>query len=97
MRRLIRTATQIVSEGYTGGEDVSGMLSEAERRILEISIDARARIYCDPRRADGSIREGGGSPSEPGNTTGIPSGFVDLDKMTSGFQRNDLIIVAVLP
>ena len=37
LRRLIRTATQIVSEGYTGGEDVSGMLSEAERRILEIS------------------------------------------------------------
>lgn len=37
LRRLIRTATQIVSEGYTGGEDVAGMLSEAERRILEIS------------------------------------------------------------
>ncbi|MGV2788431.1 replicative DNA helicase, partial [Clostridium perfringens] len=36
-RRLMRTATQIVRDGYTGGEDVSGMLSEAERRILEIS------------------------------------------------------------
>lgn len=37
LRRLIRTATQIVSEGYTGGEDVADMLSDAERRILEIS------------------------------------------------------------
>ena len=37
LRRLIRTATQIVSEGYTGGEDVSSLLSDAERRILEIS------------------------------------------------------------
>ncbi|KHF34950.1 Replicative DNA helicase [Paenibacillus sp. P1XP2] len=32
-----------------------------------------------------------------GTTTGIPTGFVDLDKMTNGFQRSDLIIVAARP
>ncbi len=35
--------------------------------------------------------------SNKGGSTGIPSGFADLDKMTSGFQRNDLIIVAARP
>ncbi|MBJ8192066.1 replicative DNA helicase, partial [Bacillus cereus] len=37
LRRLIRAATQIVSEGYSSGEDVAGMLSDAERKIMEIS------------------------------------------------------------
>src|SRR5690606_23745540 len=37
LRRLMRTATQIVSEGYAGGEDDGGLLSDAERTILELS------------------------------------------------------------
>lgn len=98
LRRLIRTATQIVSEGYTGGEDVSGMLSEAERRILEISNRRTGSGFIAIRDVLMEVFEKvEGLYQNRGNTTGIPSGFVDLDKMTSGFQRNDLIIVAARP
>ncbi|MCQ6563439.1 replicative DNA helicase [Paenibacillus mendelii] len=98
LRRLIRTATQIVSNGYAAADDIGLMLNEAEQRILEISN----------RRASGgfiSIRDVLMEVFEKvehlytnkGGTTGIPSGFTDLDKMTAGFQRNDLIIVAARP
>ncbi|NMO94214.1 replicative DNA helicase [Paenibacillus lemnae] len=98
LRRLIRTATQIVSEGYTGGEDVSGMLSEAERRILEISNRKSGSGFIAIRDVLMEVFEKVEVLHQNrGNTTGIPSGFVDLDKMTSGFQRNDLIIVAARP
>ncbi|GIO32818.1 MULTISPECIES: replicative DNA helicase [Paenibacillus] len=98
LRRLIRTATQIVSEGYSGGEDVSGMLSDAERRILEISNRRTGSGFVAIRdvlmevfdRVEVLNQQGG-------STTGIPTGFVDLDKMTNGFQRSDLIIVAARP
>ncbi|MDO7906189.1 replicative DNA helicase [Paenibacillus sp. JX-17] len=98
LRRLIRTATQIVSEGYTGGEDVSGMLSEAERRILEISNRRSGSGFIAIRDVLMEVFDRMEVLHQNrGNTTGIPSGFVDLDKMTAGFQRNDLIILAARP
>jgi len=97
LRKLIRAATQIASSGYASAEDVGELIGDAERRILEIS----------GRRGDGftSIRDVLMEVFErveflyhhKGGTTGIPSGFPDLDKMTSGFQRSDLIIVAARP
>lgn len=98
MRRLIRTATQIVSEGYSGGEDVSGLLSDAERRILEISNRRSSTGFIAIKDVLMDVYERVEFLSEhQGGTTGIPSGFPDLDKMTSGFQRSDLIIVAARP
>ncbi|WP_374017809.1 replicative DNA helicase [Paenibacillus thiaminolyticus] len=98
MRRLIRTATQIVSEGYSGGEDVSGLLSDAERRILEISNRRSSSGFIAIKDVLMDVYERVEFLSEhQGGTTGIPSGFPDLDKMTSGFQRSDLIIVAARP
>ncbi|MBN3524277.1 replicative DNA helicase [Paenibacillus apiarius] len=98
MRRLIRTATQIVSEGYTGGDDVSGLLSDAERRILEISNRRSSSGFIAIKDVLMEVYEKVEELNlQQGITTGIPSGFPDLDKMTSGFQRNDLIIVAARP
>lgn len=98
LRRLIRTATQIVSNGYASADDVGLMLSEAEQRILEISnrrsgsgfISIRDVLMDVFERVEFLYNHKGGA-------TGIPSGFTDLDKMTSGFQRSDLIIVAARP
>ncbi len=97
LRRLIRTATQIAANGYSG-DDVSLLLSEAEQRIMEISNRRSSSGFISIRdvllevfeRVEHLYHHKGG-------TTGIPSGFVDLDKMTSGFQRSDLIIVAARP
>ncbi|BFH65988.1 MULTISPECIES: replicative DNA helicase [Paenibacillus] len=98
LRRLIRTATQIVSEGYSGGEDVAGMLSDAERRILEISNRRTGSGFIAIRDVLMEVFDRVEVlHQQSGNTTGIPTGFVDLDKMTNGFQRSDLIIVAARP
>ncbi|MEC0181375.1 replicative DNA helicase [Paenibacillus peoriae] len=98
LRRLIRTATQIVSEGYSNGEDVAGMLSDAERKIMEISNGRSGSGFIAIRDVVMEVFDRVEILHQnKGNTTGIPSGFVDLDKMTAGFQRNDLIIVAARP
>ncbi|OAB47471.1 replicative DNA helicase [Paenibacillus antarcticus] len=98
LRRLIRTATHIVSEGYTGGEDVSGMLGDAERKILEISNRRSGSGFVVIKDVLMEVFDKVEMLHEnKGGTSGIPTGFVDLDKMTNGFQRNDLIIVAARP
>lgn len=99
LRRLIRTATQIVSEGYTGGEDVADMLSDAERRILEISNRRSGSGFIAIRDVLMEVFDKVEllhQNKDKGGMSGIPTGFVDLDHMTNGFQRNDLTIVAAL-
>lgn len=98
LRKLIRTATEIVSSGYSGAEDVKELLSEAEQRVMEISNRKNSSGFIAIKdvlmdvfdRVEQLFNNKGGQ-------TGIPSGFSDLDRMTSGFQRSDLIIVAARP
>lgn len=98
LRRLIRTATEIVTNGYAGAEDVGDLLSEAEMRILEISNRKSGTGFIAIKEVLMEVFERVEALyNQRGTTTGIPSGFPDLDKMTSGFQRNDLIIVAARP
>ncbi len=98
LRRLIRTATQIVSNGYASSEDVNDLLNEAEQRILEISQQRSSTGFIPIREVLMEVFERVEFLySNKGGATGIPSGFIDLDKITSGFQRSDLIIVAARP
>ncbi|AJY74866.1 replicative DNA helicase [Paenibacillus beijingensis] len=98
LRRLIRTATTIVSDGYASAEDIGALLSDAEARILEISNRRSSSGFISIRDVLMEVFERVEFLySHKGGTTGIPSGFPDLDKMTSGFQRSDLIIVAARP
>lgn len=98
LRRLIRTATQIVSNGYASADDVGGLLNEAEQKILEISNRRSGSGFVAIRDVLMEVFERVEILSQhKGGTSGIPSGFPDLDRMTSGFQRNDLIIVAARP
>ncbi|WP_442604557.1 replicative DNA helicase [Paenibacillus sp. KN14-4R] len=98
LRRLIRAATQIVSNGYASSDDVGAMLSEAEARIFEISQRRATSGFVSIRDVLMEVFEKVEILySNKGGNTGIPSGFPDLDKMTAGFQRSDLIIVAARP
>lgn len=98
LRKLIRSATEIVSNGYTGAEDVQELLNEAERKILEISARKSTSGFVSIRKVLMEVFERVEMLHQStGMTTGIASGFPDLDKLTSGFQRNDLIIVAARP
>lgn len=98
LRRLIRTATQIVSNGYASGDDISSLLSEAEQRILEISQRRSSTGFVLIREVLMEVFEKVEFLSQNrGGFTGIASGFRELDRMTSGFQRSDLIILAARP
>jgi replicative DNA helicase len=98
LRKLIRAATQIVSRGYSSSDDVSEILNEAEQRILEISNRRSGSGFVAIRDVLMEVFERVEFlHANKGGITGIPSGFPDLDRMTSGFQRSDLIIVAARP
>ena len=99
MRRLINTATKIATTGYEGGLEVSEMIDEAEKRILEISQAGSVNKGFTPIKDVllNTFERIEFLFNNKGQVTGIPSGYPDLDKMTSGFQRSDLIILAARP
>ncbi|PZE19067.1 replicative DNA helicase [Paenibacillus xerothermodurans] len=98
LRRLIRAATNIVTEGYASTDDVGDLLSDAEKRILEISQRRSNSGFIAIRDVLMEVFDKVEFLyNNKGGTTGVKSGFLDLDKMTSGFQRSDLIIVAARP
>lgn len=98
LRRLINTATKIASTGYAGG-DVNEMISDAEKKIMEISqagsfnkgfTQIKDVLLDTFERIEFLYNNRGG-------VSGISSGYPDLDKMTNGFNRSDLIILAARP
>ncbi|MBM7541325.1 replicative DNA helicase [Amphibacillus cookii] len=98
LRRLIRTATDIVTESFTKEDDVEDVLSEAEKNILEVSNRKNAGAFKNIKDVLIDVYDNIEMLHQhDGDVTGIPTGFRDLDQITSGFQRNDLIIVAARP
>ncbi|MCH7622601.1 MAG: replicative DNA helicase, partial [Nitrospinae bacterium] len=98
LRDLIETATDIVTTSYGDTEDVEIILDRAEQAIFQISERKTKRNFFD---LDGINRVNLGYieklMSKPGMVTGVPTGFTDLDRLTSGFQPSDLIIIAARP
>ncbi len=72
-------------------EDVGVLLGDAEKHILEISNRRSGSGFISIRDVLMEVFEKVEQLyANKGGTTGIPSGFTDLDKMTAGFQRSDL-------
>ncbi|WP_201716169.1 replicative DNA helicase [Rossellomorea arthrocnemi] len=98
LRRLIRTATDIASDGYAREDEVDSLLSEAEKNIMEVAQRKNAGAFHNIKdvlvRTYDNIET---LTNRKGDVTGISTGFADLDHMTAGFQRNDLIIVGARP
>jgi replicative DNA helicase len=98
LRKLIETATDIVTQGYEDREDVEGLLDEAERAIFQIAENrVRPSFYPIREIVKSSFKTLEKLYEKKELVTGIPSGFKDLDLMTAGFQPSDLIIVAGRP
>jgi len=98
LRRLIRTATKIVEDGYTREDEVEALLSEAEKKMMEVANRKNAGDFKHVKdvlvQTYDNIEQ---LQLRDGDITGITTGFIDLDRITAGFQRNDLIIVAARP
>lgn len=98
LRRLIRTATTIATDGYSREDEVNELLDEAEKKIMEVAQRKNAGAFHNIK--DVLVRTYDNIEllhNRKGDVTGIATGFSELDRMTAGFQRNDLIIVAARP
>lgn len=97
-RNLIRVADQIAKDGYDSELDLDDILSDAERKILELASTRESEGFKDIRDVLGQVYENAEELDQnSGQTPGIPTGYRDLDQMTAGFNRNDLIILAARP
>jgi len=101
LRKLVTASDEIATNAFnTQGKPVPQILDEAEQKIFQIgeegsrlkqgfqSMDQLAVILLD------RVNQMADSPND---ITGVPSGFVDFDKMTSGMQAGDLIVLAARP
>src|SRR5256885_2863339 len=97
-RRLIEAATSIAQLGYEQHGEVGDFADECERRIFAVT-EQRNTVSFEPvkpviARVFKNIEALYERQEE---ITGIPTGFSDLDRMTSGFQPGDLVILAARP
>lgn len=98
LRQLIRASSKIAEKGYEAGEEVTELLEEAEKLILELSqrqvkkgFDSIRNILLSTFEKIESLY------ANKGSLTGVPTFFAELDRMTSGWQPSDLIIIAARP
>ena len=97
-RELIRVSTSTITDAFEDTKDVFQMLDEAESNLFDITQKNLNRSYS--RLGDLAIKaqkELESLSKKEIGMTGVPSGFRELDKITNGWQRSDLIIVAARP
>ncbi|HEV8148975.1 MAG TPA: replicative DNA helicase [Gemmatimonadales bacterium] len=98
LRRLIEASTGIIQQAYDGRMGANELLDEAEGRIFRISQEKRQDGFVRIKEMLWPTMERIETLQRSGlSVTGVPSGFTDLDALTSGFQRSELIIVAARP
>ncbi|MBM3707281.1 MAG: replicative DNA helicase [Actinobacteria bacterium] len=102
LRKLIYAATEIATMGYEVPEDLSATVDKSQQLIFSIYQD----LISDRRSSRVSMikdvlsevyEQVASLYDKKSKITGIPTGFVDLDKLTSGLQNSDLVIIASRP
>lgn len=98
LRHLINAATEIAGTAYEDAEPVEEIMDGAEKRILGVTARGNHADFVPMKEiliaAFDQIEK---HAANKGALTGLASGFVDLDRLTSGFQPSDLILVAARP
>ena len=97
-RELIRISTQTINDAFEDTTDVFDLLDSAENSLFKIaernmgrSVDRMGSLASKLLKQIEELKD-----VEEG-LTGVPTGFTDLDRLTSGFQKSDLIILAARP
>jgi replicative DNA helicase len=98
LRNVIHAANRILADAYQAEEDADLILDGAEKAIFEIAEDKIREGFVPLRElVQGSFATIEKLQQHKGLVTGVPTGFVDLDEMTSGLQPSDLVLVAARP
>lgn len=97
-RELIRISSQVISDAYEDSNDVFDLLDKAESNLYEITDKHLRKNFLSMKdvlvRTVHEIEE---AKNKKDDMTGVPTGFTDLDKLTSGWQKTDLIVLAARP
>jgi replicative DNA helicase len=97
-RKLISVATEIVTRGYDEQSDVNELLDEAQKQIYEISENKLRPQYLPVSAIiKDTINTLKSLFDRKEHITGVPTGYIELDNMTAGFQPGDLVIIAARP
>ena len=98
LRKLIKTANDIIELGYNPMEDVDDIMENAEKKIFEVMQNKDKKDYSPLKDV---LVENFTKLEELYNRkqhiTGVPSGFTDLDYRTTGFHGSELILIAARP
>jgi len=98
LRRLIDAGQRIVSVGYDDGNSAEEAIDRAERALFDVAQRRNTHGFTSIREVLASFLDRLDYIHENrGAVAGVPSGFVDLDRLTGGLQRSDLIILAARP
>ena len=98
LRNLIRSATEIVRKGYEEGDELAVMLDSAEQNILQVSERRnRSGFIRISDVVSASLQNIESLAQRSDDVTGVPTGYIALDKMTAGLQKEELIILAARP
>lgn len=98
LRTLIKTCTRIAAQGYEDGAESETLLDEAERMLLGLGERRQTKNYRSIRELlVETLEKIEQLYQKKGDVTGLPTGFADLDRITSGLQPSDLILLAARP
>ncbi|MDR3554614.1 MAG: replicative DNA helicase [Syntrophobacteraceae bacterium] len=98
LRRLIQAANEILSYAYGGGKSSEEILDSAEASIFKVAERRIRNSYFPIKEVIKKNIEAIERYQEyRESVTGVPSGYKELDKLTAGFQKSDLIILAARP
>lgn len=98
LRRLIKLNEEIANTCYLNQESVEVILEETEKKMFQLLQRRNTGDFVPIRQVVLNTLENIERASKTkGNVTGLPTGFIDLDYKTSGFQPSDFILVAARP
>ena len=98
LRRLIRVNEEIANDCYLGRDPLETILADTEKKIFDLLQSRSSGGFVPIRQVALNVLENIEKASKTKETvTGVPTGFIDLDYKTSGFQPSDFILIAARP
>ena len=98
LRSLINAATEIAGAAYESADEVEDIMDSAEKRILQVASGKRSKDFVPLQDILlDTLEQIELRYNNKGSITGLPTGFTELDHLTAGLQKSDLILVAARP
>ena len=97
LRRLIEISNQVIEKSYDDTADVFDLLDYSESKLFEITEGGIKRSYSEAKDLVADAIDKIKAQSTKEGMSGLTSGFTEIDKITSGWQESDLIILAARP